>query len=478
MIKLQDQPTRIRAGTRIAPGPTRRGQVPDRPERRAAGPGRIVPRPDYLPGQIILRVREAAVRASFSVARPSLRSAEASDVPREVSDALDALRRNAGLKDVRPIFARRRTELAGLSAAPGVRHRMAVRFSVADTEEADLAGIVMARLDERKLSPSLLRQLGDSKVFEYVERMPARWLAEQPAATSRAADPKQNLQWGLRAIRWFDAPHADASQVKVGVLDTGVDQGHPDLKGVVAEYHHEGLKAEDVIGHGTHVSGIIAALTNNGVGISGIAGCRLAVWKIFDDEPSSDGEFYVDGERYFRALNALHASGVTIVNLSIGGSGTSRTEELLFQRLIRRGLLVVAAMGNEYQQGNPKEYPAAHKDVLAVGAVNEASRRAAFSNTGSHIALVAPGTNILSTLPWRKSPYRDESRYAAWSGTSMATPHATGAAALLAAVRPELDRGGLTRRLRDTASRVSAMGEREFTSEYGSGLLNLQKALS
>ena len=84
-------------------------------------------------------------------------------------------------------------------------------------------------------------------------------------------------------------------------------------------------------------------------------------------------------------------------------------------------------MGNEYEDGNPTEYPASYPNVIAVGAINEASNRAPFSNTGNHIALAAPGTNILSTLPMKQSVARkaEDTRYAAWSGTSMATPHVT-----------------------------------------------------
>jgi subtilisin family serine protease len=80
-----------------------------------------------------------------------------------------------------------------------------------------------------------------------------------------------------------------------------------------------------------------------------------------------------------------------VVNLSIGGTASSQTEQLIFRTLENRGIVVVAAMGNEYEDGNPTEYPGAYKTVLAVGAVAENMRRSVFSNTGSHIALVEPG---------------------------------------------------------------------------------------
>ena len=137
-------------------------------------------------------------------------------------------------------------------------------------------------------------------------------------------------------------------------------------------------------------------------------------------------------------------------------------------------------MGNEYGEGNPTEYPAAYQGVFAVGAINEASRRAPFSNTGPNIALCAPGTNILSTLPMKPSAYRkpDETQYAAWSGTSMATPHVTAAAALVRARYGSLGAEQVRDRLQETAAKLPAMKGKNRTNEYGTGLLNLKDAVS
>jgi len=209
------------------------------------------------------------------------------------------------------------------------------------------------------------------------------------------------------------------------------------------------------------VCGIIAATANNAAGITGIANCRLAVWKVFDDSPAEDGEFYVDGVRYLQALRAVELAGVRALNLSLGGTASSNTETILFGRLQRAGVTVVAAMGNEFDQGNPTEYPAAYDGVVSVGAVGETRERAPFSNTGRHIDIVAPGANVFSTLPARRSAYRDEVDYAAWDGTSMATPHVAAAAALVAAKFPTKTSDQVRVHLRDTATKLAAMGGRE-----------------
>ncbi|MEI9812037.1 MAG: S8 family serine peptidase [Acidobacteriota bacterium] len=153
------------------------------------------------------------------------------------------------------------------------------------------------------------------------------------------------------AIRWFQTKLPDAKNVQVAVLDTGIDKNHPDLAEVAVQYDYNGASATDILGHGTHVGGTIAALINNGIGVTGIANCRLLVWKIFGDAPAADGQYYVDGSMYLRALNAVRTSGARVLNLSIGGTASSQTEQLLFRRLESAGVSTIAAMGNKYEEG-------------------------------------------------------------------------------------------------------------------------------
>jgi len=322
-------------------------------------------------------------------------------------------------------------------------------------------------IDEHAVSPQLLRTVESSPAVAFAERMPARWLS-----VDQAADPRHNRQWGLRAIRWFDAASPDAAAVTVAICDTGVDERHPDLAAAIASYDHEGASADDIVGHGTHVSGIVAGRNDDAAGVVGVAGCRVAMWKVFPDQPNQ-GNFYVDGTAFLRALNAVATSGAKVLNLSLGGTQSSQAEQLLFERLERAGVTVVAAMGNEHDHGNPVEYPAAYDHVLAVGAVAETNRRSPFSNTGPHIGIAAPGSNVLSTLPTKPSPYRPDTAYASWSGTSMATPHVSAAAALVAAQHPDWTPADTKEHLRARAAKVADMDGQSFTEEFGSGLLDI-----
>ena len=133
-------------------------------------------------------------------------------------------------------------------------------------------------------------------------------------------------------------------------------------------------------------------------------------------------------------------------------------------------------MGNEYEEGNPTSYPAAYPGVIAVGASDEMDRRASFSCTGSHIALVAPGERILSTTPMYPSEFASQVEYDSWPGTSMATPHVAAAAALLLAKNSRMPPAQIRDRLMGPADRTP-LQQGAFDEAYGSGRLDIAGAL-
>ena len=454
-------------------------------------------RPTYLPGVLVIKVKPGVVQEVPDLAGKTVAAARSLRLPEAVEEPIAMLRRKGLIEQVVPVFAS--APLAMVSAPKLKAHSAtaaaatmavseqalldiripAVAFtrSVREVGDKDLQGINLLRLSARADLPALQKELDKARGVEYCHRVPARW----PARTSVAAglaNPMLNRQWGLRAIHWFEAqPLPDASEVKVAVLDTGVDAKHPDLQRVIAAYHSDGTTDTDIVGHGTHVSGILGANPDDRAGITGASNCKIHLWKVFKDVPY-DGEYYADEVLYERALGAVLDSGMRVVNLSLTGTVRNPTEEMLFRKLIDSNVVVVAAMGNDFQKGNPTGYPAAYPSVIAVGATDETDKRASFSNTGSHISLSAPGTNILSTLPSYTSAYRPEQKdYIAWNGTSMATPQVTAAAASVVARNPRFSNRDVTDRLTNTAIKVPAMRGRKNTQELGAGLLDLRSAL-
>lgn len=439
------------------------------------GPLKRPPSSGHVPGQLIVRFKRQVVEHLASSAPPrraSLRVVAAS-MPDSVADPLDFLKREGGMRSVRPLFVGTKSVT---KPQPGVMKLAAVRgaleVSATEAPRESLRGFQLVELKEKRKTPALMKKLRASDAIELVEPVPSRWL-------SARADPLINRQWGLRAIQWFNGEHPDAAEVHVAVIDSGVDAGHPDLQSAIEAYRHDGNGARDHFGHGTHVAGIIAALVNNAVGIAGVANARLHCWKIFEDPPSGSDRQRLNFGVYSAGLAEALDSEIKVINLSIGGTDNSQTEAAVFAELRAAGVVVVAAMGNEFEEGNPKEFPGGYDGVLAVGAIDEADRRAAFSCTGDHIGLVAPGVSILSTVPRQKAILADKTDYDAWPGTSMATPHVAGAAALLYARKQKSETAAtaIVKRLTSTARRLPGMGGKTFTPELGHGLLDVSAAL-
>ena len=281
-------------------------------------------------------------------------------------------------------------------------------------------------------------------------------------------------QWGHGAVHIAQARarrgFKDATAIVVAVADSGVDRSHPDLKGVIREYKNfvKGESSRDFEGHGTHVTGIIAAAMNNGVGVAGLCDAEILALKVLP----SRAEW--DAEGYYRALGYC-IGRARVLNLSLGAEEFDPGERDVIADLIDAGIVVIAAVGNEFEEGNPVEYPAALAGVCAVGATDQADRRGGFSNTGKHLSISAPGVAIVSTTP----TYRYDngaSDYDSWDGSSMATPHVTAAAALLLAKDPALTPAQVIRKLQQTATRVAGMKKRPSPG-YGWGRLNIEAVL-
>jgi subtilisin family serine protease len=268
-------------------------------------------------------------------------------------------------------------------------------------------------------------------------------------------DPLWSQQWGLQALNMSAAWDIEngSTNVKVAVIDSGLDETHPDFAGVPIEngtdYVDHDLTPEDHEGHGTHVAGIIAAARDNGIGIAGIARVTLIPIAVLDGNGN--------GSCLNVALAVLEAvaRGASILNLSLSCTDYAPLH-LAVQAATQAGALVVAAAGN-VGSGCPA-YPAAYPEVLSVAALANSTDVASLSCAGSYVELSAPGMDILSTYPG--GAYRND------SGTSMATPHVSGIAALVKSRFPTMDGAAIRARLDATAVDLGAPG-RDDASGYG-----------
>src|SRR5262245_42244664 len=274
-------------------------------------------------------------------------------------------------------------------------------------------------------------------------------------ALAQTYQPGVAWEWQWDAARVNEVPDwvlRAAAGVKIAVIDSGADLGAPD----VGDKHPRtwsGLSRSssvpDTLGHGTFVSSLAAGSVENGVGISGFGGdAQLLVVQAIDREG------YVTDVDEAAAIVYAVKHGARIINLSIGGSETSGLERRTIRWAAARGVLVVAAAGNEHDQGNQPEYPAALLQPigsngrggigLAVGATSMDGTRAYFSNTGSYLSLAAPGFNVFAaesaSAPWPRAqlPWASPGYYGWASGTSFSSPEVAGAAALVWAANPKL----------------------------------------
>ncbi len=278
--------------------------------------------------------------------------------------------------------------------------------------------------------------------------------------------------------------------VIIAVLDTGVALDHPDLatgiwtnpqedaensangidddgNGFVDDVHgwnfalNNNVVADDY-GHGTHVAGIAAARINNTIGIAGMAGgATIMPLKVFFPPPNVLGTY----EDLIRAIVYATDNGARVINMSLGATSYSLGEEAAVDYAWEHGVVVVAAAGNTGRE--TYHYPAAHPNAIAVAATTVSDSRASFSTYGDFVDVAAPGSGVYSTLMG--------GGYGSMSGTSMATPHVAGLAALLFSLNPQLSNTQV-RELIET--NVDDLGAAGWDPYFGSGRINARKALA
>jgi len=240
-------------------------------------------------------------------------------------------------------------------------------------------------------------------------------------------DPKFGEQWGMTTI---EAPAAWGVEtgnpnIEIAILDTGIDQNHEDLAAKISYNKNftDSLTYDDLYGHGTHVAGIAAAVTNNGIGVAGIGyQSSLMNIKVLDDTGGGAYSWIASG------IIEATKSGAKVINMSLGGKFGSTTLQNAVNYAWENGVVIVAAAGNS---GTSRpNYPAYYSNCIAVAATDSNDAKASFSNYGSWVDAAAPGVGIYSTLPNHSNGIGIQD-YGFLSGTSMSTPYVAGLAGLV-----------------------------------------------
>jgi len=342
-----------------------------------------------------------------------------------------------------------------------------------------------------------------------VLRVPLRGLKTDSPVVPNDPQFDCSTQWDLFTIGMENAWGYSTGNpsVQIAVIDTGFDPTHQELAGKVAFFEtiNKGngtidtrpASVVDTDGHGTNVSGIAADNTNNGVGLAGVGfNVRLQEYKIFDSSGNASG---VD---LIKAINEAVAHGAKVINLSLGGmqcpDSPDPSEAAAVASALSKGVVVIAASGNDAPKCTQLSYPAAYAGVIAVGAsaIDDSTPSrlseyvAPYSNyTGTStnsLTLVAPGGDPSGTrdpdpLHWITNIYSNKAKSPACThqpcevliaGTSQATPHVSGAAALLISKTPAISPGQIKALLQRTADNINA------GPKQGAGRINVYRAMA
>jgi len=348
-------------------------------------------------------------------------------------------------------------------------------------------------------------------VLGWASRSPGVAYVEPDFVITSAAlpnDPSFGQLWGLNNVGQsggvsdadIDAPEAwdvttGSRSVVVAVIDTGIDHNHPDLaaniwrnpgeipgdridndgNGYVDDvrgwdFANRDADPFDDEGHGTHVAGTIGAVGNNGVGVAGVSWqVSMMPLKFLDADGSGSTSSAIAAINYATRMRRDFGVNVVATNNSWGGGGFSTALRDAIDAGGRAGILCVAAAGNDGSNNDTTaHYPSSYagSSVIAVAATDRSNRLASFSNYGAtSVDIAAPGAAIYSTLPGNS--------YATYSGTSMATPHVSGAIALLAAARPNATAAEIRAALLETATPLAALAGKVASG----GLLNVAAAM-
>lgn len=390
---------------------------------------------------------------------------------------------------------------ASAAEAPYDRDTVIVKYE-SGTTPAEIAGLadrlgLGAEVDRvRRVGALVLRVSGDpAAVAARLERSPSVVYAEPNYILSSEAtpnDPRYGELYGLHNTGQtggtpdadIDAPEGwDAAGlgafpstggVKVGIVDSGIQTNHPDLAGKVANCAQsrgvlpifagsirEGSCADDN-GHGTHVAGTISANANNGIGVTGVSfDSPLAVCRALGGPLGTGNTADVAN-----CITWVHDKGAKVISMSLGGGNSTTLKSAIdyaWKSGGAGGSVLIAAAGNDGD--GTLNYPAAYGNVVSVAATDDADARASFSNANADVEIAAPGVDTLSTY--------NNGGYTELSGTSMATPHVSGVAAVIRKLNPGFTAAQTVSKL---DASVDDLGPPGRDPSFGYGRVNLLKA--
>lgn len=325
------------------------------------------------------------------------------------------------------------------------------KYKLSPLQRIDALGVEVLETKGQGLA-GLISELGRLSAIEYVEP------DFEASAFQTPNDTYYPSQWSLPKI---EAPGAwdkvSGLGVDIAVVDTGIDSSHEDVGAKVTQRANFTAEEDgDLNGHGTHVAGIAAAVTNNNLGIAGLGqDSYLFSAKALDKNGSGYYSWVAS------AITWSADNGAEVINLSLGGTFSSRTLQDAVKYAWNKGSVIAAAAGNS--GSSRRTYPAYYSETIAVAATDQNDVKPKWSSYGSWVDVAAPGVSILSS-------YKGDYEYL--SGTSMSTPHVAGLSALVKSLNPSWTNQQVRDKIESSADKINKTG-----SYWSKGRINACKAV-
>lgn len=370
-----------------------------------------------------------------------------------------------------------------------LQNQYIVEFKRNQAGEASKKNLLSKQNEERE--PKLIKRIGSRNISVLKfpsKRAAGRWMQKNmngiqyfekdalmyPFKLNSKEGVTRNLAettpYGIGHVQAEDVPDANSGSRKVCIIDSGYDRNHEDLPddpalvtGVSFVGNRFPWYEDDNGGHGTHVAGTIAAIGGNNKGVKGVISnglLKIHAVRVFPPSGSTATSTIIAG--FQECVDA----GANVINMSLGGGGAQQSFQDAIDDAHSKGILVFAAAGNSGRSA--KEYPASYNHVTSVASITESYTKSSFSTFNNAVDIAAPGSDVLSTLP--------NNRYAEYSGTSMACPHAAGVAALVWSNFPTVPADTIISTLEATALDLPLNSNDGKDNNFGHGLIQAKAA--
>ncbi|WP_081681397.1 S8 family serine peptidase [Flectobacillus major] len=388
--------------------------------------------PKYLDGEVYVKIKSTSAKFVQNA------TSSAVNVASELPFLSKIVTNNVNIEAIRPFYYNRTSSLQNV-----------YRIKIGDPTQLN----------------SYMQEIAKSSDVEYCEKVSYNQIIYTPN------DPLNSSQWHLNTIKAYEAWDLSRGGVDivVAVVDNAIQTNHIDLADNmvqgrdIADNDDNTNPINTNFSHGTHVAGIVGAVTNNSKGIASLGVNHI---KIMPVKVTGDNQFY-NGIYYgYEGIAWAAANGAKVINMSWGGGGYSLTEQQVINEAAARGCILVAAAGNDSVES--LHYPSAYDNVIAVASTTSTEELSYFSNYGSWVDISAPGSSIYSTIPFDTYEY--------YSGTSMASPLTASLVAYIWSNNPLLTPAQVEARLKSSADNIDAQNPSKI-GKLGAGRINAKRAI-